>query len=238
MIACSQPRTAPLTIATSANMQFAIEEITQTFTQQTGIPCETVVGSSGKLTAQIQAGAPFDVFVSADMKYPTVLFKSRFTTAAPEVYAYGQLVLWSTADSISPLVAALKRANVRHIALANPATAPYGAAAEEALKYYGIYERVQDKLVFGESIAQVNQFVSSRAADIGFTARAVVVSPEMKGKGRWQAIDTTAYSPIAQGVVILAHEGRPKDEAQWFRAFLLSEEGQKLLRRFGYATDS
>ena len=234
---CSPPRTPPLTIATAANMQFAMKEITQAFTQKTGIACEVVVSSSGKLTAQIREGAPFDVFVSADMKYPVALFESGRTTSEPEVYAYGRLVLWSTTDGVEPSVEMLHQEKVRHIALANPQTAPYGVAAVETLKHYGIYDQTADKLVFGESISQVNQFINAGAAEVGFTAQAAVVSSETEGKGRWLAVDTTAYSPIAQGVVVIDRQGLPKDEAQRFYAFLFSQEGRKVLTNFGYTTN-
>ena len=237
VVACSPRRTPPLTIATAANMQFAMGDITQAFTEQTGILCETVVSSSGKLTAQIRAGAPFDVFVSADMTYPTALYEDGLTTAEPKVYAYGQLVLWSRIDKLEPSIEALTQEDVNHIALANPKTAPYGLAAEEVLKHYDIYDQVAEKLVFGESIAQVNQFVSSGAAEIGFTAQAAVLSTEMKGKGDWQAVDTTAYAPIAQGAVILKHSEQSPNNAQRFYAFLFSEAGREILAKFGYVTN-
>lgn len=235
LFSCQSSPSERLTIATAANMQFAMEEITRAFTEQTGIECETIVGSSGKLTAQIREGAPFDVFVSADMKYPAVLFEDQLTAAAPEVYAYGQLVLWSLADTLTPSVDQLATEAIRHIALANPQTAPYGAAAVEVLRHHRLYDRVVHKLVFGESIAQVNQFISSQAAEVGFTAQAVVMSPAMQGKGHWRAVDTASYTPIAQGVVILKNQTAPPEQAQQFYDFLFSPSGKEILTTFGYA---
>ena len=235
LMACQPTSSDPLTIATAANMQFAMETLTEAFTNETGIACETVVSSSGKLTAQIREGAPYDVFVSADMRYPTVLYDNGLTVAEPDIYAYGRLVLWTTVDTLSPTLDLLKSEAVRHIALANPKTAPYGEAAIQVLHHYRLYDEVADKLVFGESIAQVNQFVSSRAAEVGFTAQAVVVSPEVQGQGRWQSIDTAAYTPIAQGAVILKNQTAPPEQAQQFYDFLFSSSGKEVLTRFGYA---
>lgn len=234
LLACSPHRSEILTIATAANMQWAMQEITQSFTDKTGIPCETVISSSGKLTAQIQAGAPFDVFVSADMQYPTALFQQGLTTAEPTVYAYGQLVLWSRVEGLEPSVDLLTRDLIRHIALPNPKTAPYGVAAVEVLRYYNIYDAVEEKLVFGESVAQANQFIVSQAAEIGFTAKAVVLSPNLQGTGHWQELNPDTYSPIAQGVVVLAQETGPSEQAQSFYDFLRSKEGQEILVKFGY----
>ena len=238
LLACQPPHSEKLTIATAANMQFAIGEITQAFTEKTGIACEAIISSSGKLTAQIREGAPFDVFVSADMKYPTALFESGLTTAPPEVYAYGRLVLWSMVGDLTPSVEALTKEEISHIALANPKTAPYGVAAVEVLKRYTIYNQVEKKLVFGESIAQTNQFIISQAAEVGFTAKAVVLSHDMQAKGRWQEIDTALYSPLAQGVVILSNQESRLVQAQRFYAFLFSKEGQAILTKFGYAVST
>ncbi len=247
-VSCNPNRVSPehraekLTIATAANMQFVMAELTQAFSERTAIASETIVASSGKLTAQIQAGAPFDVFVSADLKYPTTLFHQGLTTQAPKIYAYGKLVLWTLREAPKyaegELWAALSRDSVRHVAVANPKTAPYGAAAIAALKQAGIYDTIQPKLVFGESIAQVNAFVTSGAADIGFTAQSVVLSPRGKGKGQWESVNPERYGAIAQGIVILQHpnataNGKPQ-EAQSFYDFLGSPPGQSILKKFGY----
>ena len=236
-LACSPQNSKKLTIATAANMQWAMQEITQSFTDKTGIPCQMVVSSSGKLTAQIREGAPFDVFVSADMKYPTALFQQGLATAEPTVYAYGQLVLWSRVEGLEPSVDLLTHDPIRHIALPNPKTAPYGLAAVEVLHYYNLYDAVEEKLVFGESVAQANQFIVSQAAEIGFTAKAVVLSPNLQGTGRWQELNPDTYSPIAQGVVVLAKQTGLLAQAQSFYDFLLSKEGQKILVKYGYAID-
>lgn len=238
VISCKQPDEKKLTIAASANMQFAIQEISKAYTKQTGINCEIIVGSSGKLTAQIKEGAPFDIFVSADIKYPEELFISGFTTNKPIIYAYGKLVLWTMIDSIKPSLYMLKNLDIHHIAIANPKTAPYGIAAVELLKNKGIYNTISPKLVFGESISQTNQFIVSKSAEIGFTAKSVVLSPKMKNKGNWIDLDENDYSPIAQGIVVLNNRAMQKNDAEKFHNFMQSTVAKKILVDFGYSVKS
>ncbi len=230
---CTKKDSNKLTIATAANMQFAIQEITTSFTQKTGIPCDVIITSSGKLTAQIQEGAPYDIFVSADMKYPETLHKNGFAAKSPEIYAYGKLVLWSISDEIQPSIESLTDKQIKHIAMANPKTAPYGEAAIAVLKHAGIYDLVTDKLVYGESISQTNQFIVSGAAEVGFTAKSVVLSPKIKEKGNWIAIDENSYTPIAQGVVMIKKE-HIKEDALKFYEFLFSAQSKEILENFGY----
>jgi molybdate transport system substrate-binding protein len=234
-ISCSENKKATITIATAANMQFAMDEIIETFTQQTGLNCEIIVSSSGKLTAQIKEGAPYDIFISADMKFPNELYNAGFTTNKPTVYAYGKLVLWTLDKNLQPSFEILKSTQIKHIAVANPKTAPYGLAAEEVLKKEGMYAEIKSKLVFGESISQTNQFIITQAAEIGFTAKSVVLSPKVIGKGTWIEIDDTSYTPISQGVVLLKNGIGNKNHALQFFNFLLSAEGSKILNKFGYS---
>lgn len=221
-----------ITIACSANMQFAIEEIISAFEEKTGITCDLVTGSSGKLTAQILEGAPYDLLVSADTYYPEEIYSSGLSEGKPKVYGKGQLVLWTTNPEIKADLNILTDERIKHIAIANPKTAPYGVAAENVLKELQIYERIKDKLVYGESISQVNQFVSSGSADIGFTAMSAVLSDEMKDMGNWISISDSLYDPIAQAVVVM--KGERSEEAQKFVDFLFSEKGLEILVRFGY----
>lgn len=236
---CHQENRQKLTIATAANMQFAMEALSTSFTTETGIECETIIGSSGKLTAQIKQGAPFDVFISADMKYPTVLYNSGMTTDAPKIYAYGNLVLWTTIPDIpfhnfANCISLLASDTIHHIALANPKTAPYGVAAIEVLKHYKLFEKVESKLVFGESIAQTNQFITTQAAEVGFTAKSVALSPKIKNIGQWVAIESDIYTPIAQGVVILKQAENRLPQSKKFYNFLFSAKAKEILDNFGY----
>ncbi|MEL6968677.1 MAG: molybdate ABC transporter substrate-binding protein [Bacteroidota bacterium] len=231
--ACAPVKAPTLVVATAANMQFAMEELVAAFSKQTQLPCEIVVGSSGKLTAQIQAGAPFDVFVSADLRYPKRLQQAGLTEGPAKVYAYGQLVLWSLTPDVSPQLSHLSSPGIKHIAVANPQTAPYGQAAQEVLQQTGLLDSVQHKLVFGESIAQTNQFIISGAAELGFTALSVVQSDAMQGRGEWQIVPADLYQPIEQGVAVISQD-EPNTAAQAFVSFLLSEEAKVILDKFGY----
>ncbi|WP_297761384.1 molybdate ABC transporter substrate-binding protein [uncultured Muriicola sp.] len=222
-------------MAVAANMQYAIKELADQFEKDTGYTCEVILGSSGKLFAQIKEGAPYDLFLSADLTYPEALHAIGLTYELPKVYAYGTLVLWSYTSTLKPSLEVLQTDSVGHIALANPRTAPYGKAAIEVLDFYGLTTSLQDKLVFGESIGQTNQFITSGAADIGFTSQSVVVSQAMNKKGVWIRINEKAYTPMPQGVVLTKSKKPKKRGAQAFYEYLFSGEGKDILQKFGYS---
>lgn len=223
-------------IAAAANVQFAAQEMEMMFEQMTGNEVELVVSSSGKLTAQILQGAPYDIFISADMKYPDSLYANGFATTPPRVYALGTLVLWSCRDiEISQDLQFLQKDEVQKIAIANPTTAPYGIQAVRLLQYYNLYESVASKLVYGESIAQTNQYIAAGAAEVGFTAKSIVLAPAMQNKGRWVEMDDRAYDAIRQGIVITKYGDREHPETSAaFLAFLLGNEGRTILEKYGY----
>lgn len=235
LFSCGQEEKSKLTIATAANMKFAMHELVDEFQKDTGIESEIIVGSSGKLTAQIKEGAPYDLFVSADMKFPNTLFQNGLTLDKPQIYAYGALVIWTLNTQLKADFKTLSKKQVNHIALANPKTAPYGRAAEEVLKQKKMYNKLRSKFVFGESVAQTNQFIVSYAAEIGFTAKSIVMSDNMKGKGNWEEVDPSLYTPIEQGVVILKNRNIHLEEAKKFRDFLFSAKGKEILNKFGYS---
>lgn len=230
---CQKSEEAKLNIAVAANMQFAMKEILKEFKGQTGIKCQMMTSSSGKLTAQIKEGAPYHIFVSANMKYPQDLFDDGFTTSKPEIYAFGRLVLWSNIDGVIVSLDSLSNKSINHIALANPKMAPYGVAAKEVLESLGLYEKLEGKLVFGESVAQCNQFILSKSAEMGFTAKSVVLSQNAKDQGQWIDVDASIYSPIEQGAVIV-RQGEMQAEAKEFYEFLFSERAALILQEFGY----
>lgn len=223
-------------VAVAANAQFVMEELEAVFEKQTGIQLETIINSSGKITTQIQQGAPFDLFLSADMHYPDVLFKEGLTTAAPKVYAYGALVVWAIgATKPTKDLSFLTQPSIKKIALANPKLAPYGVAAQEALKHYRLFDRTQEKWVMGESISQVNQYILSQAVEVGFTAKSVVLDPSLKNQGTWVEVDPKTHSPIAQGVVLLKKKtAEPSVAARRFYDFLFSKRAHAIFRKFGY----
>lgn len=230
-----------ITIAVAANVQYAIKDLKTEFNKESGIGTKIIIGSSGQLTAQINQGAPYDVFISADMMYPNTLYKDNMAVNKPRVYAYGSLVLWTMKKGIHfrKNFAELLNDHIQKIALANPRTAPYGVATVEALKYFKIYNKVKSKLIYGESIAPTNQYIISGAADIGFTAKSVVMSPVMKGKGHWTGINPSAYQPIKQGCVILTYGYRNHRKAsETFYHFMFSKKARLILKKFGYETSS
>ena len=235
--ACDKQSTPKLTLAVSSNMRYATEELVESFIAETGIPCEIITGSSGKLTAQIIEGAPFDVFLSADMKYPNEIYRRGKATDQPVIYAHGYLVFWSRTAGFDFSVKNLTDQELSHIAIANPETAPYGVAALELLGNMGILDAVQDKLVFGESISQTNQFILSGTTELGLTARSVVLSPVAQGIGQWEEADRDLYSPIAQGAVVLKSEEENMKRAHAFVLFLNSPKGREILHKFGYGLD-
>ncbi len=224
----------PLRVAVAANAQFVMEPLRAAFERETGIAIEPVVSSSGKLTAQIQQGAPFDVFLSADMQFPDALYKANLTLGEPMVYAYGTLVLWTGPSHAKAIqLFGLPSNTVQRIAIANATTAPYGEAALAALRYFRLYDKVQTKLVFAESIGQVNQYVMTGATEVGFTAKSVVMSPENVGKGFWLELPAKSHPPIVQGAVVLARTSRAT-EARQFLTFLKTSTARRILLRYGY----
>jgi molybdate transport system substrate-binding protein len=197
-------------------------------------------GASGALTQQIQNGAPFDIFFSADMDYPKQLIAGGLADGTtPYRYAVGRLVLWVPRDS--PLdvehkgMDVLLDPTVKKIAMANPQHAPYGRAAAAALKHYGFDQKVSDKLVLGENISQAAQFVESGNAQVGFVALAHASAPSMQGKGKFWMVPTEAYPALDQGVVLISRSAHKADTAA-FLEYVKSEEFAAVLRRYGFAT--
>lgn len=231
-------------IAVAANVQFAIKEILVEFKKATGIDAKVTIGSSGKLTAQITNGAPYDVFLSANMKYPETLFSKGLATRPPEVYAKGSVVFWSMDPGLilpgnpEGTLRGLLSPAVKKIAIPNPRLAPYGVGATDSLKSFDLYDSLAPRLVFAESIAQTNQYIVSKNVTGGFTAKSVVLSPEMKNKGAWVELPSSSYKPIDQGGVILKYgkENHPKQSEAFYR-FMFSEKTASILEKYGYRTE-
>ena len=226
-----------ITVAVAANMQYTMEALKAEFNKADNTQIDVVLGASGKLTQQIIQSAPFDIFISADTAFPKKLADTGFAAEPPKVYAQGLLVLWSAKDNIQPKadLKMLLNDDIKHIAIANPKTAPYGAAAEFILRKYNLYDKVSSKLVTGENITQTSQYIATQAADIGFTAKAIVISDEMKGRGKWIELNRNDYPPIKQAAVLLKYgQENHAAEAKKFYDFLYSAKAKEIYKKFGY----
>ncbi len=229
--------TGTITVAAAADLIFALDELNAKFQAiHPGTAVKVTTGASGNLFAQIRQGAPFDVFLSADMNFPRELVK---TGAADErslaSYAIGHLVLWTTKTNLPVRqgLAVLTNATIGRIALANPATAPYGRAARAALTNAGLWEAVQPKLVLGDNIAQTAQFVQTGNADVGLVSLSLVSAPKLAGVGVWWPVPEDAYPRLEQGVILTAR-GATNDLARAYLTFLGSDTARVVLDRFGF----
>ena len=197
-----------------------MQEVAARFEQQTGKKAKVIFGSSGNFFQQIQNGAPFDIFFSANLDYPKKLEAAGLVEPGSYYqYAKGKIVVWVPKDSKINLNSGLKALldpGVKKIAIANPIHAPYGQAAVSAMQKEGIYEGAKDKFVFGENISQTASFIVSGSADIGIVALSLALSPNMKDKGRYTEIPADEYPPINQACVIL-NSSKNKQTTEQFR---------------------
>jgi molybdate transport system substrate-binding protein len=226
-----------ITVAAASDLTDAMNEIAANFEKSTGCTVRVSAGSSGNFLSQIENGAPFDVFFSADIEYPKKLETEGL--AAPGstyLYAVGKIVLWVRNDShldISKGLAVLRDPGIRKVAIANPQHAPYGRAAEEALRKSGVYDAIKDRLVLGENISQAAQFVESGNADAGILALSLALSPELKEKGRYSRVPENLYAPIEQGVVAIRASKNPQG-ARVFLDYIKSPATAALLEQYGF----
>ena len=223
-----------LRVAAAANLQSVITVLQKDFKHRSGIQIEPIIGSSGKLVAQIKNGAPFDVFLSADMSFPHALDKDGLALQTPAVYAYGSLIICSSKNvGLENWPRTLLTNRVKKIAIANPSIAPYGLAAQQALQHKGVLDNIQKKLVFGESISQVNTYITTGSVEVGFTTHALIKDLANKTQLHWKLVDTKLYSPIEQGMVVLKNT-RNKANAQKFFNYLQSAPAKKIFVQYGY----
>jgi molybdate transport system substrate-binding protein len=227
-----------VTVAAAADLSSALQEIAADYQKRSGVAVKLSFGASGALTRQIQNGAPFDLFFSADMDYPRQLIAGGEADGATLYrYAVGQLVLWVPKDS--PLDVVRKGMDVlldpfvKKISIGNPEHAPYGRAAVAALKHYGLYEKVSERLVLGENVSQAAQFVESGSAQVGFVALAHAVAPAMQGKGKYWIVPAEAYPRLEQGVLVISNSPR-KQDATAFLDYVKSAEAAAVLQRYGF----
>ncbi|MGD0513915.1 MAG: molybdate ABC transporter substrate-binding protein [Terriglobales bacterium] len=226
-----------ITVAAAADLQFAMQDVAARFQKETGKTVKLTYGSSGNFFQQIQNGAPFDVFFSANLDYAKKLDAAGLTEPGSYYpYAKGKIVIWVRNDSkldLSSGMQALLDPSIKKIAVANPEHAPYGQAAVAAMQNDKIYEKVKDKFVLGENISQTASFVVSGGADVGIVALALALSPNMKDKGRYVEVPAGEYPPIEQACVILA-SSKNKETARQFLAFIKTPAIGDLLRSYGF----
>lgn len=227
-----------LTVAAAADLSSALKDIGDGFEKKTGVHVKLSFGASGALTQQIENGAPFDVFFSADMDYPRQLVRDGQADGSTLYqYAVGKLVLWVPADS--PLDVEHKGMNVlldpsvKKISIANPQHAPYGRAAVEALKHAGFYDRLADKIVMGENVSQAAQFAESGNTQAGFVALAHAIVPAMQGKGKYWEVPADYYAPLAQGVIVISRSPHRKEAAQ-FLEYIKTKPAAQIFQKYGF----
>jgi molybdate transport system substrate-binding protein len=225
-------------VAAASDLNAALSDVIARFGGAHDVDVSVSYGSSGNFYAQLLNQAPFDLFLSADVSYPNQLAARGLTLPQSEfTYAIGRIAVWAPASSPLDLehdgLQALTQSSVVHVAIANPEHAPYGRAAVAAMQAAGVYDRVRPKLVIGENIAQTMQFVQSGAADVGIVALSLALAPNVKGKGRVFEIPTSTYPRLEQGGTILK-SAADVDAARALRGFLLSADGQAILKQYGF----
>lgn len=227
-----------LTIAAAADLQYAMRALIRKFERRTRAHVRLVLGSSGNLTTQIEHGAPYDLFFSADVQHPEILERKRLIVPGSLVrYAVGSLVVYVPNDSHLDLrrrgLAALTGPSVQKIAVANPRFAPYGRAAVAALRHASLYQRLQPRIVLGEDVSQTTQFVVSGNAQAAITALSLMFAPGTRSRGRYWIVPATDYPPIEQAAIIVHRSGH-RQLARSFLDFLQTPEGRATFRHYGF----
>ena len=234
-------RAQEITVAAAADLQFAMQDVAARFQKQTGKTVKVVYGSSGNFFQQIQNGAPFDMFFSANLDYPKKLEAARLIEPGSFYpYANGKVVIWVKNESKLDLKSGMQvllDPSIKKIAIANPQHAPYGKAAVAAMQKANIYEKVKDKFVLGENISQAASFVVSGAADVGIVALSLALSPNMKDAGRYMEVPTSDYAPIEQACVMLK-SSRNQDTAGQFLSYFKSNVVADILKKYGFDVPS
>ena len=234
---CQTSEAQEITVAAASDLQFAMQDVAARFQKETGKTVNLIYGSSGNFFQQIQNGAPFDMFFSANLDYPRNLEVGGLVVPGSYFqYARGRIVVWVPRDStidLSPGLKSVLDPTVKKIAIANPSHAPYGQAAVAAMQKEGIYEKVKDKFVLGENISQTATFIASGSADIGVIALSLALAPSIKDKGRYAEVPSNEYPPIDQACVIL-NSSKNKELAQEFLSYVKGAAVSDLLERYGF----
>jgi molybdate transport system substrate-binding protein len=222
-------------VAAASDLKFALDSIIGNFEKShRSISVIPSYGSSGKLAEQIMNGAPFQIFFSADISYPEKVRAKGLASSSAFTYGYGKIVLWSRDSSVKSGIEYLRNKALKNIAIANPLHAPYGKRAEEALKYYKLYDLSKQKIVMGENVSQAAQFVYGGAAEVGIIALSLAVSPSMKAvKGYYYVIPQESYTPLQQAYILLGSE--TTKEVNLFHQFMQSQQAKSILLHFGFS---
>jgi molybdate transport system substrate-binding protein len=237
IVLCSSIFAGQVNIAVAANVSYAINELIAQFNKTNpNTQIQVTLGSSGKLTAQIKNGAPFNIFMAANMKFPESLYEENIAITKPVVYAQGAIAMLSSKElDFKKGIDLIKDDSISKVAIANPKTAPYGTAAVEAIKNAKIPDSIQNKFVYAESISQVVTYATT-AADVGFIAKSSLYDEKMsqyKENINWISVDPTLYTPIKQGIVII-NNAKDNAEVKAFYDFILSEKAKKIFEDYGY----
>lgn len=225
-----------ITVAIAANLQPVMKDLQHDFKTRTKIDIDVISGSSGNLSTQIRNGAPYDVFMSADKAFPEALQKDGLTLKNSVVYAQGVLIIASTQNlNFNSWNKLLLRDDISKIAIGNPAIAPYGKAAQQALTKAGIYDKVKSKIVFGESITQVNTYITTGVVPVGFTTLSLIKDANNKVSLHYKIINPKDYEPIEQAMVVLKN-AKAKPAAEKFYRYILSAPAKKIFKAYCYHT--
>lgn len=224
-----------ITVAAAADLKFAMDEIVTVFKKNNpGKELEVIYGSSGKFQTQIQQGAPYDLYFSADIGFPRALAQKGFAASEVKPYAFGRIVLWSASlDATRMTMASLADPKITRIAIANPKHAPYGKRAVEALRASGLWEKLEPKLVYGENIAHTAQFVQTNNAQVGIIALSLVINPELANKGGYWLIPDKLHEPLEQGYIITKRAGN-NALAKRFADYMGSRSARAVMTKYGF----
>jgi molybdate transport system substrate-binding protein len=232
------PLRAPLVVAAAADLGPAFTLLGERFEEETGVNVVFDFGSSGRLAQQAAAGAPFDLFASADAHFiDRVLEAGIGDPATRSTYAIGRLTLWARADrwgGWTSLEEAIDDSTVATIAIANPAHAPYGRAAKQVLETLGHWEALSDRLVFGDNIADTQRIASTGDADVALVALSLALAADERSEGRWVLVPSDLHAPLRQDLIVVASDQTRADLARRFAMLIASEDGRTVMRRYGF----
>lgn len=226
-----------IAVAAASDLNFAIKEIVAEYEKTSGHHVKLSLGSSGNFYAQIQNGAPFDLYFSADIGYPKKLEEAGLIVPGSVYrYAAGRIVVWTGNEShidVAQGMDSLKAPHIKKIAIANPKHAPYGRAAVAAMEHFKVHDQVKARLVLGENISQAAQFIESGACEIGIIALSLALAPTMKSKGTYWEVPASAHPPLEQGAAILK-SSKQQEVAKQFLEFMKGKQGQEIMTRYGF----